>query len=307
MMNFKTIKELFISKTKAFSKLKYVCTIGGDFYTYEQFGEKTEEIAALLLNNNIKAGDKVGILSQNMPNWGVSFFSCAAYGRVAVPLLPDFSETEIENILEHSEAKAIFVSKRLFRKLSGKIQEKLQTIIEVDTFTVLKGENIYSTPAETEQVLAGEKSVTAKEMQAKIDNLKKHLESPEFTPAEEDLATIIYTSGTTGNSKGVMLSHKNLCSHLKSAMQLRPSFEWDVWLSILPLSHTLENSLSLLLPFSSGASVYYLDKAPTPSALLQAFKVVKPTTILVVPLIIEKIYKNSISKSTKTKRFMQAV
>ncbi len=307
MMNFKTIKELFVSKTKAFSKLKYVCTIGGDFYTYEQFGEKTEEIAALLLNNNIKAGDKVGILSQNMPNWGVSFFSCAAYGRVAVPLLPDFSETEIENILEHSEAKAIFVSKRLFRKLSGKIQEKLQTIIEVDTFTVLKGENIYSTPSETEQILNGEKSVTAKEMQIKIDNLKKHLESPEFTPAEEDLATIIYTSGTTGNSKGVMLSHKNLCSHLKSAMQLRPSFEWDVWLSILPLSHTLENSLSLLLPFSSGASVYYLDKAPTPSALLQAFKVVKPTTILVVPLIIEKIYKNSILPKIKAKKVTAAM
>jgi long-chain acyl-CoA synthetase len=114
-MNFKTIKELFIKKAQAFSKNKYVCTIGGDFYTYEQFAQKTEEVSALLLNNNIKAGDKVGILSQNMPNWGVAFFSCSAYNRVAVPLLPDFSETEIENILEHSEAKAIFISKRLFR------------------------------------------------------------------------------------------------------------------------------------------------------------------------------------------------
>ncbi len=306
-MNFKTIKDLFTSKTKAFSKLKYLCTIGGDFYTYEQFGEKVEEISALLLNNNIRPGDKVGILAQNMPNWGVSFFSCTAYGRIAVPLLPDFSETEIENILEHSEAKAMFVSKRLFRKLSGKIHEKLETIIEVDTFTVLKGENIYSTPGETQQVLAGEKSVTVKQMQEKIDYLKRNLESAEFTPAEEDLATIIYTSGTTGNSKGVMLSHKNLCSHLKSAMQLRPSFEWDVWLSILPLSHTLENSLSLLLPFSSGASVYYLEKAPTPSALLQAFKIVKPTTILVVPLIIEKIYKNSILPKIKAKKITAAM
>ena len=307
MMNFRTIKELFVSKTKAFSNLKYVCTIGGDFYTYEQFGEKTVEISALLLNNNVKAGDKVAILSQNMPNWGVSFFSCAAYGRVAVPLLPDFSETEIENILEHSEAKAIFVSKRLFRKLSGKIQEKLETIIEADTFTVLKGHNMYTTPAEAEKVISGEKSVTVKEMQEKIDNLKSQLESDRFTPAEEDLATIIYTSGTTGNSKGVMLSHKNLCSHLKSAMQLRPSFEWDVWLSILPLSHTLENSLSLLLPFSSGASVYYLEKAPTPSALLQAFKVVRPTTILVVPLIIEKIYKNSILPKIQAKKVTAAM
>ena len=281
MMNFKTIKELFISKTKAFSKYKYLCTIGGDFYTYEQFGCKTEEISELLLSNNIQPGDKVGILSQNMPNWGVAFFSCTAYNRIAVPLLPDFSETEIENILEHSEAKAIFVSKKLSRKLSGAIKEKLQTIIEIDDFTVLKGESACNKPA---------------------SELKEALQAPEFTPKEEELATIIYTSGTTGNSKGVMLSHKNLCSHLKSAMQLRPSFEWDVWLSILPLSHTLENSLSLLLPFSSGASVYYLDKAPTPSALLQAFKVVKPTTILVVPLIIEKIYKNSILPKINAKK-----
>ena len=281
MMNFKTIKELFISKTKAFSKYKYLCTIDGDFYTYEQFGYKTEEISELLLSNNIQPGDKVGILSQNMPNWGVAFFSCAAYNRIAVPLLPDFSETEIENILDHSEAKAIFVSKKLSRKLSGAIKEKLQTIIEIDDFTVLKGESACNKPA---------------------SELKEALQAPEFTPKEEELATIIYTSGTTGNSKGVMLSHKNLCSHLKSAMQLRPSFEWDVWLSILPLSHTLENSLSLLLPFSSGASVYYLDKAPTPSALLQAFKVVKPTTILVVPLIIEKIYKNSILPKINAKK-----
>lgn len=281
MMNFKTIKELFISKTKAFSKYKYLCTIGGDFYTYEQFGYKTEEISELLLSNNIQPGDKVGILSQNMPNWGVAFFSCTAYNRIAVPLLPDFSETEIENILEHSEAKAIFVSKKLSRKLTGAIKEKLQTIIEIDDFTVLKGESACNKPA---------------------SELKEALLAPEFTPKEEELATIIYTSGTTGNSKGVMLSHKNLCSHLKSAMQLRPSFEWDVWLSILPLSHTLENSLSLLLPFSSGASVYYLDKAPTPSALLQAFKVVKPTTILVVPLIIEKIYKNSILPKINAKK-----
>ncbi len=302
MMNFKTIKELFVSKTKAFEKLKYLCTIGGNFYTYREFGVKVKEVSALLLNNNIKAGDKVGILSQNMPNCGVAFFSCLAYNRIAVPLLPDFSETEIANILEHAEAKAIFVSKKLSRKLTAEVRERMETIIEIDDFTVVKGENTFSTPVESEMVLKGEKQITLKEMQKKLDELQNILEGDEFVPKEENLATIIYTSGTTGNSKGVMLSHKNLCSHLKSAMQLRPSFEWDVWLSILPLSHTLENSLSLLLPFSSGASVYYLDKAPTPSALLQAFKVVKPTTILVVPLIIEKIYKNSILPKINAKK-----
>ena len=109
-MNFKTLRELFFSKSKLFSKNKFLCTIGGDFYTYKQFADKTEEISALLQNNGVKAGDKVGILSQNMPNWGVSFFSCMVYNRIAVPMLPDFSEMEIENIIRHSESKAIFVS-----------------------------------------------------------------------------------------------------------------------------------------------------------------------------------------------------
>lgn len=290
-MNFKTIKELFTNKIAAFSKNKYLCTIGGDFYTYEQFGEKTKEISALLHSLGIEYGDKVAILSQNIPNWGVAFFSCCAYNRVAVPLLPDFSEMEISNILEHSQSKAIFVSKRLYRKLSEQAKERINTIIEIDSFTVLKNGNTQHI-SQIEDSLYKEQACTVEE----------NLDSPGYTPAEENLATIIYTSGTTGNSKGVMLSHKNLCSHLKSAMQLRPSYEWDVWLSILPLSHTLENSLSLLLPFTSGASVYYLEKAPTPSMLMQAFKVVRPTTILVVPLIIEKIYKNSILPKINAKK-----
>ncbi|HNW49365.1 MAG TPA: AMP-binding protein, partial [Bacteroidales bacterium] len=111
---------------------------------------------------------------------------------------------------------------------------------------------------------------------------------------EDELATIIYTSGTTGNSKGVMLSHKNLCSHLYAAFKLRPSFEWDIWLSVLPLSHTLESSLSMLLPIMSGASVYFMEKAPTPSLLIKALQEVRPTTMLTVPMIIEKIYRSSV-------------
>lgn len=272
-MNIKTLEELFNYSTVAYASNKFVCTTGGDFYTYSQFGKKTQEVSALLLRNNIKFGDKIGILAQNLPNWGVAFMSCTAYGRVAVPMLPDFSDAEISNILKHSESKGIFISKKLYHKLSEEAKSQLDLIIEIDDFTVLKGETMLP------QEEAG---------------LADKLTTGHFTPQELDLATIIYTSGTTGNSKGVMLTHKNLISHLHSARELRPSFDWDVWLSILPLSHTLECSLSFLLPFSSGSSVYYLDKAPTPTVLLQALKVVRPTTLLVVPLIIEKIYKSSI-------------
>lgn len=271
-MNIKTLKELFNYSIETYANLKCLCTMGGDSYTYKQVGDKTKEVSALLLQNNLKFGDKIGILSQNMPNWGVAFMSCIAYGRVSVPMLPDFAEAEITNIINHSECKGIFISKKLYHKLTQEAKEKLEFIIEIDHFTVLKGKSIQNNAQE----------------------LIAALETEHLTPNETDLATIIYTSGTTGSSKGVMLSHKNMVSHLYSARAMRPSFEWDVWLSILPLSHTLECSLSLLLPFSSGSSVYYLDKAPTPTILLQALKVIKPTTLLVVPLIIEKIYKSSI-------------
>ena len=272
-MNYKTLRELFYYATETYRDNKFVCNIGGKYYTYQQFREKTEEISTLLLKNNIKFGDKVAIYSQSMPEWSIALMSCVAYGRVAVPMLPDFAEMEVTNIITHSEAKAIFISKKLYSKLTQEIIDSLDFIIEIDTFTVLKGI-----------------SQTADELIA----AKAELENSNCVPNELDLATIIYTSGTTGSSKGVMLTHKNLTSHVYITRKLRPSFEWDVWLSMLPLSHTLECSLSLLLPFSCGSTVYYLDKAPTPSVLLKAFKQVQPTTLIIVPLIIEKIFKGSI-------------
>lgn len=291
-MEFKTLKELFNCSIKEYAKNLFLCMKGGTEYTYAQFGEKTVNISALLAYNNVAQTDKVGILSQNIPNWGVGFMSCVAYNRIAVPMLPDFSEMEITNIIEHSECKALFVSKKLYHKITEEVREKLNCIIEMDDFSVLKGNDPYK------------ESLNADEAAKKIVLCKQELLDEKYTPAPEDLATIIYTSGTTGNSKGVMLTHKNLSSHLYSARELRPSFEWDVWLSILPLSHTLECSLSLLLPFSSGSQVHYLSKAPTPTVLLSALKEVRPTTMLVVPLIIEKIYRNAILPKIKANPIM---
>ncbi len=282
-MNIKTLKELFFHCTEKYKDNKFACSTNGKYYTYGDYGKKGTEISALLAKNNIKFGDKVAILSQGTPEWGIAFFSCVAYGRVAVPMLPDFSESEITNIIEHSESKAIFVSKKLYYKLNQEIINSLDVIIQVDDFSVIKGEAL---------------------LESNISQAIEELEQMHTTPDEFDLALIIYTSGTTGNSKGVMLSNKNLISHLYIARDLRPSFEWDIWLSILPLSHALECSLSFLLPFSSGSSVYYIDKAPTPSVLLKTLKEVRPTTMLVVPLIIEKIYKNSILPKIKAKPIM---
>ena len=237
--------------------------IDGPGYTYGEFHAKAREIAELLARYGIGRGSLVGLLSQNMPNWGVAYFATAAFGGISVPMLPDFSESEIKHILKHSEAKALFVSRKLQHKVLQKAVDRLDVIICLDDFSIIKGEPIASEPA----------PLPAEE---------------EIQP--DDLAAIIYTSGTTGSSKGVMLSHRNLCANLWSTEDVRPSFDWDVWLSLLPLSHTLECSMCLLLPMQAGASVNYIEKAPTPSILMSALAKVRPTTILSVPLIIEKVY-----------------
>jgi long-chain acyl-CoA synthetase len=118
---------------------------------------------------------------------------------------------------------------------------------------------------------------------------------------EDDLASIIYTSGTTGKSKGVMLSHKNLAFTVEKASKIHPMDTSDRLLSVLPLSHTYENSIAFILPFSAGASVNYLRKPPIPAVLLPALKKVKPTIMLSVPLIIEKVYKGNVLKQLNSK------
>lgn len=273
----KTLYELFDYSTTHFSKNKAFYTVNADGYTYDSFKIQTLKIARLLAQYGLQTGDKVAIYSHNTANWPVAFFATTAFGFVSVPLLPDFASTEISFILKHSESKALFASQRLLNKVSDEAKESLSLIVCLDTFTVLKG-----TP---------------------IDG-----RVPEFhQPKEEELATLIYTSGTTGTSKGVMLSHRNWCANLQAAKHLRPGYEWDVWLSFLPLSHTLECSLSMILPMESGACAFYLDRLPTASILLPVLKVVRPTTILSVPLVIEKIYRNAILPKFNSKKAVSVI
>jgi long-chain acyl-CoA synthetase len=202
-------------------------------------------------------------------------------GAIAVPLLPDFLPGEIENILNHSGSKALFFSESLKDKTLELDCPELKHLIRIDDL-VLSG-----TPDLRKE--GGEPASMEKD----------------HTVREEDLAAIIYTSGTTGSSKGVMLTHRNLCSNVKAALKLFPVDEKDRFLSILPLSHTLENTVGFLLPLFSGACVYYLDKPPTASVLLPALQIVRPTVILSVPLVIEKIYFNRIYPALTSKGFMR--
>jgi len=244
--------------------------LGEDALTYNTVSSRIMVLSGRLASIGVEPGDRIAILSNNMPNWGIAYFAVTFMGAVAVPLLPDFLPTEIENILKHSEAKILFVSDSLMAKTEQLDCPELTHLIRVDDFEILSG---------TEK-----ESVPGPNLNYKSDHEVQ----------EEDLAAIIYTSGTTGSSKGVMLTHRNLCSNVLACLKLHHVDESDRLLSILPLSHTLENTVGFLLPIFSGACVYYLSKPPSPSVLLDALSEIRPTIVLSVPMVIEKIYINRI-------------
>ncbi len=251
--------------------------VGETPMTYGQLKDQSGKVASLLASCGIRKGDKVAILSANMPNWGVAFFGISWIGAVTVPILPDFSTHEVKTILDHSESKVLFVSEGLYHKVEGIQLEGVEKIYLLDNFAAVPvGAKVKDLANSEGSGLAGLEPVS------------------ESTAAEEDLACIIYTSGTTGNSKGVMLTQKNISWTGKQAYTMQPVNENDRFLSILPLSHTYENTLGLLLPMFHGASVFYLRKPPTAPVLLPALQVIKPTIMLSVPLVIEKIFKGKI-------------
>lgn len=269
-----TLGKLYEYATTYFPNNQYTKMIDNEGgYTYAQFKNECDNLSKKLTQYGIGAGDKVAILSQNMPNWSVAFFAAVPFGRISIPILPDSSENEVTNIITHSESKVLIVSKRMLPKVSQEIIDKLTLVIDIETFETIKK-----------------------------DDSKFTCDGKVSQPMPDDIAAIIYTSGTTGSAKGVVLSHRNFMAATISASYAQPRNEKDRWLSILPMPHTYELTLGVLYPMYVGACVYYMSKPPVPSLLLKAMKEVKPTTILSVPLIIEKIYKNSIVPTIKGSR-----
>ena len=276
-----TFPSKFGETLRKYGKCGAYAFAGEDLKSYETAGKEIHSVMAMLENNGICPGDKVAILSSNMPNWGIAFFAVTFMGAVAVPVLPDFSNTEVCNVLEHSEAKAIFISTSLLARIEGFKSDILKTAILIEDYSLL---------------FSGE-GAAGFEPDA--------LPSRHYEIDEEDLASIIYTSGTTGRSKGVMLTHKNIVFNAMKGMVIQPIDETDRFLSVLPLSHTYENTLGLILPMLAGSCVYYLRKPPTPAVLLPALAEVRPTMMLTVPLIIEKIYFNKILPAFRDKMVLK--
>ena len=265
-----TLPFLFGQTVEKFGTYNAMALVGEKPMTYNDVNRQITGLMRFLEDLNIQPGDKVAILSTNLPNWGIAYFAVTFMGAVAVPLLPDFLPAEIENILNHSEAKAIFFSEKLNAKIDQILSGNLKYRIRIEDFS-LSTNNQNSIIFNAESVC-----------------------NQSYKVEEDDLAAIIYTSGTTGSSKGVMLTHKNICFTAENAQCVRIVHERDRFLSILPMSHTYENTLGFVMPLLKGTCVYYLGKQPTPSILLPALLEVKPTMMFAVPLIIEKIFRNRI-------------
>ena len=266
-LTFSTIIPDVISK---YAQNKALGFVDEEPLNYAQMGVLIKAVMSFIEKAEIKPGDRVIIYSQNMPHWGIVYFALHCMGIVVVPVLPDFNTHELNNVLNHSEAKAIFISKGLQHKLKETNSPYIETVIQLDYFDVLET---------NKQDLVFDKQAVP---------------SRNYNTDENKMAVLLYTSGTTGNSKGVMLSQKNIISNAYQSSHMQEITETDKFLSVLPMSHTYENTIGLILPILSGAHITYLRKPPTASVLLPALKKVKPTFMLTVPMIIEKVYRSSI-------------
>lgn len=265
-----TFPALFADTVRKYGERPALALVGEEPITYIELDRKIKALTAWLEKLGIKPGDKVAILSSSSPNWGISYYAITFMGAIVVPLLPDFHASEIMNILEHSEARAIMISEGLRQKINDIPGTKLPLRLRIEDFNLIESN--------------GEAGLFIHD----AEPLKQ------YKVTSNDLAAIIYTSGTTGKSKGVMLSHGNICFTAKMSDRVQEIDTTDRFLSVLPLSHTYENTIGFIFPMSKGACIYYLGKLPTPSVLLPALQVIKPTVMLTVPLIIEKIFRNRI-------------
>ncbi|MFP4430899.1 MAG: AMP-binding protein [Spirochaetaceae bacterium] len=253
----RTFPELLGFVTESYGDHPGLGSLDGSMMTYREVGERAQAASVWLRSKGVGKGDRVALVSENRPEWPIWYLGIVGMGAVVVPVLTDFHPRQVENILYHSQPTLV---------VSG---DSTEALVEHSPVPVYPISSLRELPAASPGATEG--------------SLR------EIGP--DDLATIIYTSGTTGNPKGVMLSHFNLISNAQGAFALFPINTEDNLLSILPLAHSYEWTIGFLTPILGGASITYLGGPPTISKLLSAFATVRPTIVLSVPLILEKIHR----------------
>ena len=305
-----TLKNALALSAKKYADRPAVCFVGQKPMTYREFKKLVDDVSLLLHTRSITKGDKVAILSENMPNWGAAYLAITCMGAIAIPILTEFHEGAVHHILRHSESKAIFVSDKLRHKVDECESDDLHTIITLNDFSLSTEDGLRQTFKEVmiqaRNSFGQMKERISKEIEKYTDKGKEY-----FRPSTEinvdDVAAILYTSGTTGSSKGVILTHRNIVFNAISSANIVNVNTEDRLVSVLPLAHTFECTLGMVLPLIHGASIHYLPKPPTPKTLLPAMEKIKPTILLIVPLIIEKIFKNRVQPKLKGTGLMRNV
>ncbi|MDR0826817.1 MAG: AMP-binding protein [Desulfovibrio sp.] len=262
--------------------------------SYRELHAAVTALSARLAEKGIAFGDSVAILAENSPNWGIAYLAVTCMGAVAVPILSEFHSDAVTHIIRHSETKAVFVSRRLSGKIAGPPPGPGLIYIDIENFTFEGGDEDKAPlralkDMEPLRALKDFRNLDFKKGWGKAEE-KSAPERRE--PAEDDLAAIIYTSGTSGHSKGVMLTHRNITANALCIQDIVTLYEGDRMLSVLPLPHAFECTLGLALPLLHGVHIHYADhRTPALRALLPVLGLVRPTVMLVVPLVMEKIFK----------------
>ena len=253
---------------------------------YKDVARKIAKFHIVLESAGIQPGDKIAVCGRNSAHWAVTFLATITYGAVIVPILHEFKADNIHNIVNHSEAKLLFVGDRAWENLNEEAMPLLMGIVLLTDFTPVVCRNEQLMEAfEHRNVLYGTRF--PKNFRPEHISYRKE-ESP------EELAVINYTSGTTGYSKGVMLPYRSLWSNVAYCHEMLPVRPGDHIVSMLPLGHVFGMVYDFLYGFSAGAHLYFLTRMPSPKIIAQSFSEIRPRVISCVPLIVEKIIKKDI-------------
>ncbi len=285
-MEFTSVNKLFEASFKKNWDRPAISNYQGMTLHFRDVARRMEKLHIMFEECGLEKGDKVAICSRNQANWAVAFLAAMTYGAVPVPLLHEFKSANIHHLVNHSEAKILFVDEVIWEGLSESEMPDLQAIIQVNNFKIL--------------FAADEKIVEAK---VHLNELfgRKYPEAFEpqmisyYEDSADELAIINYTSGTSGFSKGVMIPYRAVWSNIVFGREVLPQLDHTSRVvSMLPCAHMYGLMFEVLYELSVGCHVHFLSRLPSPKIIMQALAEVKPTVVIAVPLVIEKIYKTKL-------------
>lgn len=262
-------------------EMKSLSDYKGESFTYSEIASYLLCLHGLLEEAGVGKQDKVVLLGKNSARWAITYLAVTSYGAVVVPVLPDFKNADLYQIIQHSDAVMLFADDSIVQKMDSQQLKQLKGIISIADFGLLSCN-------EESLKNAHEKYHPGRPVAAD----KSSFTLPQIS--NDQLAVISYTSGTSGFIKGVMLEHNSLAANIRYAQRNMPLNPGDRIVSFLPLAHAFGCAFEFLFPFTLGCSITILTKTPTPQIIMAAFQEIKPSLILSVPLVIEKIFKKQL-------------